>query len=76
MEDLDNWSEIVTAVGAVEDCILDGSAFLLLFPPVAATGFVTAIDIMTLIRYDNEYGANAQHNVSCSSIPFSRKFCY
>jgi len=46
MEDLDSRSEIATAVGAVGDYISAGSAFLLLFPPVAAAGFVTGIAIM------------------------------
>eukprot|EP00957_Ditylum_brightwellii_P087126 6631123-Ditylum_brightwellii.AAC.1 len=60
MEDLDNWSKIVTAVGAMADRILAGSAFLLLFPPVLAAGFVTVI--ATMAHFSN--------------IPFSRTCCY
>eukprot|EP00957_Ditylum_brightwellii_P203045 15333009-Ditylum_brightwellii.AAC.1 len=58
MEDLGNWSKIVTAVGAVADYILAGSAFLLLFPLVSAAGFVTVTVIMAQFRHNNEYGTN------------------
>eukprot|EP00957_Ditylum_brightwellii_P197154 15021211-Ditylum_brightwellii.AAC.1 len=58
MEDFDNRLEILTAVGAVEDYILAGSAFLLLFPPVAAAGFLTVIDIIAQFRNHNEYKPN------------------
>eukprot|EP00957_Ditylum_brightwellii_P176731 13461397-Ditylum_brightwellii.AAC.1 len=46
MEDFDSWLEILIAVGAKEDYIMAGSAFLLLFPLVAAAGLLTVIDIM------------------------------
>eukprot|EP00957_Ditylum_brightwellii_P050591 3836560-Ditylum_brightwellii.AAC.1 len=59
LEDLDNWSEIVTAMEAVEDYIVAGLALLLLFPLVTATCFVTVIAIMTQFSSDNEYRTNA-----------------